>query len=163
MLGKIDFWIVLFYILLSKISSQTSSPVFPSWVFSGVFIPKNIGFFIDVIVVLFFWVFIFHCNICEETHLWLSVTKKNYILGNSRLGFKEIYMVSELFWANLRESSSYWIDQGQIYWRHKPRVSDLVFDRYTSLWSYNWESRIDSRGAKTFLHGRRGYHGDPRC
>ena len=64
--------------------------------FLGVFIPKNIGVSIDVIVVLFFSVFIFCCNICEETHLWLSVIKKNYILGNSRLGFKEIYMVSEL-------------------------------------------------------------------
>ena len=53
-LAKIDFWIVMFYILLIKISSQIVASVFPSWVFSGVFIPKNIGFSIDVIVVIFF-------------------------------------------------------------------------------------------------------------
>ena len=75
-LAKIDFWIVMFYILLIKISSQIVASVFPSWVFSGVFIPKNIGVSLYVIVVLFFSVFIFRCNICEETHLWLSVIIK---------------------------------------------------------------------------------------
>ena len=75
-LGKIDFWIVLFYILLIKISSQTVALIFPSWVILGVFIPKNISVSIDVIVVLFFSVFIFHCIICEETHMWLSVIIK---------------------------------------------------------------------------------------
>ena len=58
-LGKTIFWIVLFYILLIKISPQTVAPVFPSWVFPEVFIPENIGVSIDVIALIFFSQYLF--------------------------------------------------------------------------------------------------------
>ena len=67
-LVKIDFWIVLFYILLIKISPQTVAQFF-----RGGFITKNFGVSIDVIVVLILSIFIYRCNICEEIHLWLPV------------------------------------------------------------------------------------------
>ena len=53
-LGKSIFWIVLVLYLHNKISYPIAAPVFPSWVFSKVSIPKNIGVFIGVIVVIYF-------------------------------------------------------------------------------------------------------------
>ena len=53
-LGKINFWIVLFYILLIIISPQIVVLVFLSSVFPGVSIPKNIGVSIGVIVIICF-------------------------------------------------------------------------------------------------------------
>ena len=65
-LAKIDFLDCIVQNLANKISSQTVAPFFPSWVFPGVFIPKNIGVPIDVIIVLFFSIFIFRRNIVKK-------------------------------------------------------------------------------------------------
>ena len=53
-LAKIKFLDYIVQNLTDKISFQTAAPVFPSWLFPGVSIPKNIGVPIGVIAIICF-------------------------------------------------------------------------------------------------------------
>ena len=53
-LAKTEFLDCIVQNLANKISSQIVAAVFPSWVFSGVSIPKNFGVSIGVIAIICF-------------------------------------------------------------------------------------------------------------
>ena len=148
---------VPYFFIIKSISNYCTG--FPILVFPGVSIPKIIVSLLWCDVVIYFSILYFVAYV-KDIHVWLVISRYLHALFIPSLNIKGKFTwyqsSGELKLIDLQQQ---WYIMGRYIGRHKPRLPNLGFDKYTSLWSCSWELRIDSRVLKTFLHGNKGSQG----